>query len=166
MSEVEKHPDMTDPQPKWTSGALEVETEYRARTKYYAASGEESPWSEDVTFKTDRKETTVKSTPGDVFLFNNPTTELIPVTTSPATKLINLCTSSDIHAVGSDGQHYSADTDFNSTVTMTVAGIQPFPLNLQDISFGYNNDTEWYALSNDGDVATSTGVNSTVKAKN
>ena len=43
---------MTDPQPKWTSGELEDETEYRARTKYYAASGEESPWSDDVTFKT------------------------------------------------------------------------------------------------------------------
>ena len=52
VSEVEKHPDMTDPQPKWTSGELEDETEYRARTKYYAASGEESPWSDDVTFKT------------------------------------------------------------------------------------------------------------------
>ena len=52
VSEVEKHPDMTDPRPKWTSGALEGGTEYRARTKYYAASGEESPWSDDVTFKT------------------------------------------------------------------------------------------------------------------
>ena len=52
VSQVSQHPDMTDPQPKWTSGELEDETEYRARTKYYAASGEESPWSEDVTFKT------------------------------------------------------------------------------------------------------------------
>ena len=52
VSEVEKHPEMT-PAPVWTSGALEGETEYRARTKYYAASGEASAWSDDVTFKTD-----------------------------------------------------------------------------------------------------------------
>ena len=69
VSEVEKHPDMTDPQPKWTSGALEGETEYRARTKYYAASGEESPWSDDVTFKTKGggNEGYRSATPGHVY---------------------------------------------------------------------------------------------------
>ena len=69
VSEVEKHPDMTDPQPKWTSGALEGETEYRARTKYYAATGEESAWSDDVTFKTKGggNEGYRSATPGHVY---------------------------------------------------------------------------------------------------
>ena len=67
VSEVEKHPDMTDPQPKWTSGALEGETEYRARTKYYAATGEASPWSDDVTFKTSTGKQTIQATPGVIY---------------------------------------------------------------------------------------------------
>ena len=72
VSEVEKHPDMTDPRPKWTSGALEAEKEYRARTKYYAASGEESPWSDDVTFKTaaDNESGDIIATPGHLCVYN------------------------------------------------------------------------------------------------
>ena len=102
VSEVEKHPDMTDPRPKWTSGALEGETEYRARTKYYAASGEESPWSDDVTFKTAIFKTNSTLRPGNLYVTStqNGDGDAIPsMTTLPdnadGTKYIDLCACAD-----------------------------------------------------------------------
>ena len=40
------------PPPQWTSGELEPDTDYRARVRYTATTGEVSPWSEDTLFKT------------------------------------------------------------------------------------------------------------------
>ena len=109
VSEVEKHPDMTDPQPKWISGALEGETEYRARTKYYAASGEESPWSDDITFKTGIGTKDTQTTPGAIYVVgpNN----LTPVRKAKDDILfVSTCSNnSRFYGIGIDGAIYQSN---------------------------------------------------------
>ena len=104
VSSVDKHPEMGPP-PTWNSGELEGETEYRARTKYYAASGEESPWSDDVTFKTANPAPLKTSDPGDLY-FVDVTTKAITKAKLPE-KVINYATDSfSTVAVGLSGKVY------------------------------------------------------------
>ena len=113
VSSVDKHPEMTPPE--WTSGALEGETEYRARTKYYAASGEASEWSDDVTFKTAAKGLQIVNKPGNVYAIWRTDKRLQAPTSQPPSKLVNIVQRSarNIVAIGVDGKIYATSEQSN-----------------------------------------------------
>ena len=102
VTQVSNHPDMT-PQPTWTSGRIDQNTEYRARTRYKSTTGEVSAWSDDVQFKTSISQA-VNSLPGDVWSAANTAPTLSYRTAS--SRIALLACADKVLAVGSDGQLY------------------------------------------------------------
>ena len=131
VSEVSDYPDMGPP-PTWTADPLQQETEYRARVKYRSTTGEESPWSNDATFKT-AGAPILKADPGDLQRITGGTTTFTKLTCP--VKIVNFGSSNNaVKAVGIDGKLYG------SAGTAGVLNLKSAaPTNIGAIAVGYNN---------------------------
>ena len=156
VSSVPKHPDMSPP--SWTSGELEGETEYRARTKYYAASGEASEWSDDVTFKTDVGKVSIVNKPGQLYFLTNRSNITKP--NQPPVKLVNFTLGKLFYeslaafGIGADGNVYKATNKNNLSWSQYTFDGKAVGL----VASYLDSDKAFIIANNDGTLSTGSNV--------
>ena len=145
---------------------LEGDTDYRARVRYTAVTGEVSEWSDDSLFKTANSGLSLTNKPGQVYaLFKAGTT--LETCTQPPVKLVNIVTSNPGYTmvgIGVDGKLYLSSRTKDEWPNVTWSTFNDYTED-KALAFATSHspridypDKIWIVLNNDKTITVSSNM--------